>query len=649
MLQLSGLRARQLHLDDAWWRGDNGPLLGFRSDNHQPVALIPKLTGGYTIEDSSTGTHVDVTAAEAGGLASQSYMIYQGLPPTRVTFKSLVLFGEKQTGTDIGLLLATIGLASILTAVPPLAVNLIFSNLIPGHRTDLLVQVGIGLVLVAGLTAFSSWCGDIASLRLQTRLGMRTHAAIWSRILRMPSSFISRYTAADLASRISALEGALTSIRSTLVSSGRAIGTMGAGIATMLWFDAPAAFGAVAILAILAFVTIAFSAAQLKAYSAGAQAMGLVSSFLFEMVTSVAKLRLAGAELRAFVLWGDKFTAMRRRQIRSRMVSNLFSGFTAGYALLATGAIFAIIGLQKSGSIDTGSFMAFLTAYASTLAAAGQLASTYLNLAFQMSSSSYYQPLLENAPAATEGAAAPVKLRGEIEANSLSYRYTPDGEAVLSGVSFKVRPGQFVAIVGPSGSGKSTLFRLLLGIDRPQGGAIFYDGQDLRGMDGDSLRQQIGTVLQRPQLFSGTLLDNIRGSSGADDKTVQWAIGVVGLEAELKELPMGLQTRVGDGGQGFSGGQVQRFAIARTLARKPPILFFDEATSALDNTTQAAVSAGLQTIAVTRIVVAHRLSTIRNADRILVLDKGRIVEQGNFDELMKTNGLFTQMASRQLT
>jgi NHLM bacteriocin system ABC transporter ATP-binding protein len=648
LLQPSGLRARRLRLDGKWWQDDNGPLLGFRKDGSRPVALIPKLGGGYTAEDPAAGTRVKVTPAIASGLAADAYMIYQGLPAGRLTFKSLIQFGHQQTIGDLTMLLLTIGLGSALAIAPPLAVDLIFSNLIPGHRTNLLVQLGSSLVLVGGLTAFAAWCGDIASLRLQTRLGLRTHAAIWDRILRMPVNVFSRFTAADLAGRVGALEGALAAIRSTFVSSSRALGTMIASLGTMFWFDAPAAFGALALLGILAVATAAFSAAQVHAFKAGAQSTGLVNSFLLEITTSIAKLRLAGAEVRALIIWGDKFSIMRRRMIRSRMVGNLFTGFTAGYALFATGAVFAIIGLQKDDALDTGSFMAFLTAFAGALAAAGQMANTCLNLAFQMSSSSYYQPLLETAPTTAPANAAVPKLRGAIEANNLFYRYAPDGEAVLTGVSFKVSPGQFIAVAGPSGSGKTTLLRLLLGIDRPQSGAIFYDNQDLRGLDPDSLRQQIGTVLQRPQLFSGTLHENIRGASDADDDTIHWAIRMVGLDQEIDELPMGLQTRVGDGAQGFSGGQIQRLAIARTLVRRPSILLFDEATSALDNATQAKVSHGLQSIAATRLVIAHRLSTIRNADRILVMDKGRVVENGTFDELMKAKGLFSQMANRQL-
>lgn len=212
----------------------------------------------------------------------------------------------------------------------------------------------------------------------------------------------------------------------------------------------------------------------------------------------------------------------------------------------------------------------------------------------------------------------------------------------------RIEPGAFVAFVGTSGSGKSTTLRLLLGFETPESGSIFYDGQDLAGLDIQAVRRQIGVVLQDGKLLPGDIFTNIIGSSLAtmDDA---WAAALrAGFAEDIKEMPMGMHTVISAGGSTLSGGQRQRLMIARALVNKPRILFFDEATSALDNRTQAVVSESLERLQATRIVIAHRLSTIKNADRIFVMDAGCVIEQGSYDELMALGGVFAELAIRQI-
>ena len=213
----------------------------------------------------------------------------------------------------------------------------------------------------------------------------------------------------------------------------------------------------------------------------------------------------------------------------------------------------------------------------------------------------------------------------------------------------KINAGEFVAIVGPSGCGKSTLFRLLLGFEQPEAGSIFYDAQDLKGLDLNSVRRQIGVVLQNSTLFRGDVFANIIGSKPLTLDDAWEAARLAGLDNDLRQMPMGMHTVITDGGGGLSGGQRQRLMIARAIVSKPRILLFDEATSALDNNTQAIVSRSLEGLKATRIVIAHRLSTVQNADRIYVFDEGNVVQSGTFTELIQQDGLFAALAKRQLT
>ena len=258
------------------------------------------------------------------------------------------------------------------------------------------------------------------------------------------------------------------------------------------------------------------------------------------------------------------------------------------------------------------------------------------------------RPILTAPAEAGIGGADPGKLSGDIQASNLTFGYDGAMAPLIDGLSFAIRPGEHLAIVGGSGSGKSTILRLLLGFERPTTGSLAYDGQELASLDPSRVRAQIGVVLQSSQLFAGSILENIRGASGADLEQCLAAAERAGLGDDLRMMPMGLHTPLTEGSGTLSGGQRQRILIARALAAEPAILFLDEATSALDNTTQAVVARTMDALDATRVTIAHRLSTVRNADRICVLEKGRFVEDGDFATLMARNGAFAALARRQL-
>lgn len=228
------------------------------------------------------------------------------------------------------------------------------------------------------------------------------------------------------------------------------------------------------------------------------------------------------------------------------------------------------------------------------------------------------------------------------------FRYSKDGPLILNDVSLKIRPGEMVALAGASGSGKSTIFRLLLGFEMPESGSILYDSHDLNDLAIPAVRRQVGVVLQAGRLSAGSIFQLIAGTGNHTLDEAWDAATKAGLREDIEAMPMQMHTVIGDGGTTLSGGQRQRLFIARALIKKPRIILFDEATSALDNKTQATVADSLGKLRATRIVIAHRLSTIQGADRIIVMHGGKVVESGNFEELMKLNGYFATLARRQL-
>jgi len=277
------------------------------------------------------------------------------------------------------------------------------------------------------------------------------------------------------------------------------------------------------------------------------------------------------------------------------------------------------------------------------------LATTAVNLFALKPVYAFAAPILEATPEVDDDKGDQGVLTGGIEVSHLNFRYAPDAAPVFSDLSLEIKPGEYVAVVGPSGSGKSTLIRLLLGFEKPQAGAVLYDGLDLAGLDMQAVRRQFGVVLQDGKLMPGTLQENILGAHIHMSEADAWrAADQVGLGDDVRAMPMGMQTVITDAGSVLSGGQVQRVLIARALVAEPRVLLFDEATSALDNRTQSMVTDTLGRLNSTRIVIAHRLSTVVMTDRIIVMKDGAVVETGSYEALMQARGLFHDLAQRQL-
>jgi len=367
---------------------------------------------------------------------------------------------------------------------------------------------------------------------------------------------------------------------------------------------------------------------------------------------NIAKLHVSGAEPRAFAVWAREFATQKELSIRAQNVTNYLTVFNSAFPVISLVAIFSyathLMGHPLLDVLTTGTFLAFLAAFVQFQSAALQFNSTVESVLGIVPIYERVAPIFEAVPEVDEARKHPGELSGALEISHLSFRYHQDAPLVLRDLSLVVKPGEFVAIVGPSGSGKSTLLRLLLGFEKSDSGAIYYDGGDLAGLDIQAVRQQIGVVIQNARLGAGSIFENIVGSAPLtlDDawQAAQWA----GLDEDIHKMPMGMHTFISEGGRNLSGVQRQRLHIARALVKKPRLFFFDEATSALDNQTQLVVSRSLDALRATRVVIAHRLSTIVNAERILVIHKGTVVQSGCYEELINREGLFRELAKRQL-
>ena len=563
--------------------------------------------------------------------------------------RDVLRFGLQDCKDDLLKVVLTGTVAGLLSLLPPVATKVVFNSIIPAAERGLLLQVGLTLFLVALVTGIFQVTRSLAMLRVQSRVDATVQAAIWDRILSLPVPFFRNYSSGDLGVRamgIAEIRRLLSGhIMTTILSSLFSV----FNLFLLFIYSSSLAFVALILVLIVVIATFLTGNLQIRYQRALSEVQGQVSGKVLQFLTGISKFRVAGAERRAFALWSDIFTTQRRLAFKARRVGNNLLVLNAGYPVLASLVIFAIVSSSAQSDLSTGDFLAFNLAFTQFLTAVLALGSILVTLFGIVPVFERARPILEALPEVDDLKTDPGDLIGEIEVNHVSFRYREDGPLILEDVSMRIQPGEFVAFVGPSGSGKSTLLRLLLGFETPEAGAIFFDGQDLCGLDLRAIRQQIGVVLQSAKIMSGDIFTNIVGASPYLTADEAWeAARMTGLDEDIQRMPMGMNTVVSEYGSNLSGGQRQRLLIARAIINKPRILFFDEATSALDNRTQDIVSRSLEGLQTTRVVIAHRLSTIMAADMIYVFEKGRIVQSGTYNELINRAGPFAELAKRQL-
>jgi len=647
----SRFRTRVVALRGAWWRLDAGPLLAQRrrGDATAPVALLPGPGTTYVLHDPASREVRPMTPALAAELMPFAHAFYRPFPDAALGMWDVARFGLRGCGRDLAVVaLMGIGIG-LLGALPPLATGVLFDAIIPSaDRTQLLQLAGV-LIACALAAAMFQVARGVAMQRVESRMGASVQAAVWDRLLALPMPFYRRYAAGDLAVRAMGID----EIRRTL--SGAAVNAvLGAffsvfNYAVMFRYDPGLAGWATLLIAVALVITVVASYLQLRSQRASARLRARTSGLVLQLLSGVGKLKTTGTEVQAFGQWARVFGEQRARLVQVRVIANGHATFNAAFPLLGSLVIFYVAGARPPEHVlGTGAFLAFIAAFNLCLGAALAASAALVGALAAVPLYEQAKPILTTPPEVDGGKSDPGELSGAVELQHVSFRYRADGPAVLRDLSLRIRPGEFAAFVGPSGSGKSTILRLLLGFEHPEAGTIAYDERDLAGLDIQSVRRQIGVVLQTGRLISGDLFTNIVGSSSATIDGAWEAASMAGLDDDIRSFPMGMHTIVSESGGGLSGGQRQRLLIARAILNRPRLLLFDEATSALDNRTQEIVTRSLDALKATRVVIAHRLSTIRHADRIFVVQSGQIVEQGTYDALMGHGGVFTELARRQL-
>lgn len=641
-----GIMRRTVKLEEGWYRDAAGAMLGVLAESGRVVALIPTGLSGYSYFDWETGKRRRINRKNQHLFEEEAIAFYKPFPLKKISLPSLAAYIARTLSVSdyVMIGLATLAL-SLIGMISPLITKLLFDRVLLSGNVRLLIAIAFFSVSVSVSTLLISAVKNMVTARIETKLNISIEAATMMRIMSLPADFFKQYSSGELSSRASQVGALCKMLASTVLSTGLT------SIFSLVYISQIFAYAPMlvvpALLIILATVvfSVVSSLVQMNLSTRQMELSGKESGMTYSLITGIQKIKLAGAEKRAFARWGNLYAQSAKLEYGPPAFIELNSVIALAISLVGTIVMYSMA--VKSG-ISVADYYAFTTAYGMVSGAFGALAGIALNIAQIKPMLTMVKPFFDAVPEVSDGKQVLTRLSGGIEMNNVSFRYSENMPLIIDNLSLKIRPGQYVAIVGKTGCGKSTLMRLLLGFEHPQKGAIYYDGKDLERIDLRSLRRRVGVVMQNGKLFQGDIYSNIVISAPWLSQDEAWeAAELAGIADDIRMMPMGMNTVISEGSGGISGGQRQRLMIARAVAPKPKILMFDEATSALDNMTQKKVSESLDALKCTRIVIAHRLSTIKQCDRIIVLDQGKIIEDGKYDELIAKNGFFAELVARQ--
>lgn len=651
--------SRKALLDEKWYESDCGTMVAqmvYEKKNAQgkitairyPAVLFRK-KNRYWLYNTHTQEESPVTKDMMGNIDPNVYLIGRAFPSRSLTRKDILTFVKKSFRVSELIWFAALSLIGTLIGVLiPKLNQLIYDDYIPLGDMNVLTQICLVVAAFMIGNVFMSIVKNLYGCIIPSRAGYEVQDALYHRLFSLKESFFRNIESADLAQRIMGVSGIVNSIVKMLIGNGLSLVLGLIYVVQISRLSGKMAIAALLMLSAYAAIIFFLSLKNAKYAKAVSESSGEASGKLYQYITGIDKIRMAGSEERAILKYIEPVVRGKKISIQANRLSEV-----TDILIDIGGSVFSmilyLIIIKSNIRISTGAFIAFTTAF-------GALNDIFMGCVQAIVDYLTMKPDIERVksvfteePEDNEDKEVVTGLKGEISVENVTFSYNPDQTPILNNISLHIRPGEYLAVVGPSGSGKSTLLKLLLGFETPVNGRIAYDGKDIKSVDKHSLRRNLGVVLQNGKLIAGSIFENITiTSSEPDTAKVFRTIEDVGLKADIDQMPMGIHTVLGESGGTISGGQQQRILIARAIYHDPAVLFFDEATSALDNLTQAKVCESLEKRNMTRVVIAHRLSTVKDCDRIIVLDRGTIIEEGNYDALMEQKGYFYQMASRQI-
>ena len=641
----SGIMYRSVKLEKGWYRDAAGAMLG-RLKSGEVVALLPDKLGRYGFFNPNTQKRVKLNRKTQELFEEDAYCFYKPFPLKKIGIRDLIKYIFSTIDVSVIVYIVAITLfATLVGMITPKITKILFSDVLESKSLQLLLSVAcfyvctsLSLLLIRGIKS-------LLMNRVSIQMDVSVQAATMARVLSLPPNFFKNYSSGEITSRAQSVNSLCTTLVQTFLSTGLTSLFSLLYITQVFVYAKELVVPALCVTIATLVFSVVSSLVQMKISEKQMELSGKMSGLTYQIITGVQKIKLSGSEKRVFARWLNHYSEEAKLTYNPPKFL-LFNGVISTAISLVGTIVMYFFAVQSNVSV--ADYTAFNSAYGMLSGALMSVAGIALTAArikpvFEMA-----KPIMNAEPEISEGKQTVTKISGGIELSHVSFRYDVNSPLVVDDLSLKIRPGQYVAVVGKTGCGKSTLLRLLLGFEKPQKGAIYYDGRDIETVDLRSLRKKIGVVTQNGKLFQGDIYSNIVISAPYLSVDDAWkAAEVADIAEDIRKMPMGMHTIISEGAVGISGGQKQRLMIARAVAPNPKILMFDEATSALDNITQKKVSEALDGLKCTRIVIAHRLSTIKQCDRIIVLDGGKIAEDGTYDELLAKKGYFYELVERQ--
>lgn len=640
-----GIMRRSVKLEKGWYKDAAGAYLGRKKDG-KVVALIPNPIYGYSYFDEESGKRKKINSKNEDQFEEEAICFYKSFPMKKLSIPDLFvyIFDCVPISSRI-LLVGAAFLTALVGMLSPKITNIVFSDVLEKGNLNILIAVAVFAVCVNISVILFESAKSLINSRIATQTGISVEAATMSRILSLPVTFFKKYSAGELTAKAQYLNSFCAVLFSAFALTGLT-SLMSLIYIVQIFEYAPAlVLPSLCITAATLAFTVVSTLMRMKETKAAMEISEKKNGMTYSLITGMQKIKLSGSEKRAFARW----TRLYNEEVKHTygIPNYLILAQTIVMGISSVGTILMYFISVESG-ISIADYYSFNAAYGIVSGAFSSMVGIALQVASIRPILDQIKPILEAVPEVDESKKVVQRLSGQIDVENIWFRYGENEPYILKDLSLRIKPGQYVAIVGKTGCGKSTLLRLLLGFEKTMKGSISFDRRNIDGMDLKSLRKNIGVVMQNGKLFQGDIFSNITISAPWLTLSDAWkAAELAGIADDIREMPMGMNTFISEGSGGISGGQKQRLMIARAIAPNPKILMFDEATSALDNITQKKVSESLEKLKCTRIVIAHRLSTIRQCDRIIVLDDGKIVEDGTYDELIAKKGFFAELVERQ--
>ena len=629
---------RSITLSDGWWARCTGYILGFMADDDSPVILVPGFTD-YTFTDPKTGDRLRVSK-KAHLLKKEAVIACQPFSDGELTVKEIIRYAANCLCIYDWIYTIVAGISvTLLTMFTPYVCKLIFSEIIPSGNIVQIIPIATLLASAAiGLTMVQV-ARNLVVVRIKDKVEYTLQIALMSRLLLLPTTFAKKFSPGDLSNRVLSLSRISSNLTADFLSSLLTFLFSAVMFIQFFIYGGPLLYTGILVIAIQVLsILIEFYYVNKVQLSVNASVSHLVG-LMFSLFSGIQKIKTTGAEFRAIYQWAKAYAPSEAYSSRQPLPSFFMTAIS--YCLRFVPMIVTMWAAWHYG-LGLSDYIAYCAVLGIVCNTVLQLQGIVNILARQLPEIQLCRPLMSAIPEVKVGRQVVKRITGQIEIRGLKFRYADDMPLLFDGLNLTINSGDYVALVGTSGCGKSTLMRLMLGLEHPLAGSIFYDQYDLDDINLRSLRQFcIGICMQDGQLIEGTIRDNIIfNDPQLTDEDAWEAARMAALDGDIRKFPLGMDTPISVDGKGVSGGQRQRILIARALVRKPKVLFLDEATSALDNISQHTVVENLAKMNCTRIVIAHRLSTIQHCNRIIVLKDGRVADDGNFKEL-QARGYFS--------